>query len=171
VYGLLPAIVLAFLVLTKPAYAQAVVTGLGGAIDGDTIDVGHVRIRLKGIDAPERHQTCTASDGIEWRCGFAATNAMQAMLAGERITCHEEGRDRWKRILATCWNVGADGKLIEPSLNERLVLQGLAVSFVRYSHRFDAAETIAKAARAGMWSGKFEMPWDFRRATASLATN
>ena len=96
---------------------------------------------------------------------------MQALLAGEQILCREEGRDGWNRILATCWNMSADGKPIEPSLNERLMLQGLAVSFVQYSHRFDAAQAKAKAASIGMWSSVFAMPWDFRRATASLAAN
>ena len=43
-------------------------TGPARMIDGDTLDVGGVRIRLHGIDAPESEQSCQAG-GKRWSCG------------------------------------------------------------------------------------------------------
>lgn len=155
----------AVLMIASPAHAQATsatITGPASAVDGDTIHVGFVDIRLFGIDAPESAQTCTDNAGADWPCGSAATQSMAAMIAGSTITCRDNARDRWNRVVATCWPTDAAGHPVEPSLNERLVLQGLAVSFVRYSHSYDASEAIARLAGSGMWSGSFEMPWNFR---------
>jgi hypothetical protein len=39
---------------------------------------------------------------------------------------------------------------------------GWALSFVRYSHAYDADEVVAREAHAGLWSGAFIAPWDWR---------
>lgn len=164
------AIVAALVAATLPAHSEgATVAGSASTIDGDTIDVGHVRIRLEGIDAPELDQTCKDAAGADWACGEASTDAMRGMVEGLPVLCREVGKDKYKRILALCWPLDAAGTPAEPSVNERLVLQGLAVSFVRYSHQFDAAEAIARDAKAGIWSGSFEFPWDFRARARALA--
>jgi hypothetical protein len=36
------------------------------------------------------------------------------------------------------------------------------MSFVRYSHIFDADERAARQAQTGLWSGAFIAPWDWR---------
>ena len=46
-------------------------------IDGDTIDIGDERIRLQGVDTPERGQRCLDAAGGEYRCGRAATEALK----------------------------------------------------------------------------------------------
>jgi len=46
-----------------------------------------------------------------------------------------------------------------------LVATGLAVVYPRYSDgTYDDRQAAAKAERAGMWGGEFQMPWDWRRA-------
>jgi hypothetical protein len=40
---------------------------------------------------------------------------------------------------------------------------GAALSFVRYSHVYDADDIAAKQHRAGLWSGSFIAPWDWRQ--------
>ena len=41
--------------------SSCVVSGEARVVNGDTIDVSGVRVRLEGIDAPERAQTCPHS--------------------------------------------------------------------------------------------------------------
>ncbi len=46
-------------------------SGPARVVDGDTLFVAGERIRLHGIDAPEKDQTCSI-DGRDWACGIAA---------------------------------------------------------------------------------------------------
>jgi hypothetical protein len=43
-----------------------------------------------------------------------------------------------------------------------MVRSGWALSFVRYSHDYDQLEAVARDAHAGLWSGAFIAPWDWR---------
>jgi hypothetical protein len=48
------------------------------------------------------------------------------------------------------------------NINRWLVHEGWAMSFVRYSHIYDADERAARQAQTGLWSGAFIAPWDWR---------
>jgi endonuclease YncB( thermonuclease family) len=56
------------LALALGGETRADVTGPARVIDGDTIVVDGEHVRLQGIDAPEKRQTCTAY-GQEWPAG------------------------------------------------------------------------------------------------------
>jgi len=43
-----------------------------------------------------------------------------------------------------------------------MVKNGWALSYVRFSHDYDADEKAAREAKAGMWQGAFIAPWDWR---------
>jgi endonuclease YncB( thermonuclease family) len=49
-------------------------------------------------------------------------------------------------------------------LNAWLVRRGWAVAYRRYSKDYVPQEDRALRAKTGVWSGTFEMPWDWRRA-------
>lgn len=88
----------------RAAFADAVITGTARVIDGDTIDVGVVRIRLHGIDAPEAGQRCGEANGRgSWACGTAATNRMAELVDGQQIACEARDRDQYGRIIAVCF--------------------------------------------------------------------
>ena len=59
--------------------------GPARVIDGDTLDIAGERIRLHGIDAPEKDQTCSI-DGQKWACGVAAWGYLVQLLAGQIVT-------------------------------------------------------------------------------------
>jgi endonuclease YncB( thermonuclease family) len=159
---LLLAIVLLLCLLAYYGYrnwstpAPAPIVGIAWVADGDSIEISGVRIRLEGIDAPELHQTCLDSGGRSWPCGRTAAHELRAHVRGRRLTCSPTGADRYRRVLATC--TLADGS----DLNAWLVRQGWAFDSGD-KESYHAAQNEARAARRGLWAGRFEWPWDWRR--------
>ncbi len=144
--------------LMDSAMAEGVISGRAIVVDGDTLEIAGERIRLSGIDAPELDQTCADRDARAVPCGRIARDRLRDKIGDAALRCEIEGRDRYKRILARC-------RLGTLDLQSWLVREGLAVSFVRYSRDYDADEAAARGAGAGMWAGRFMMPWDWRRGS------
>lgn len=134
-----------------PAVAQ---TGPARVIDGDTIDVGGMRIRLWGIDAPESKQMCERQ-GAAYACGHEATAHLRALVAGAAVACEPRVKDRYGRTVAIC-RVG----LVD--VGAAMVRDGWALAFVRYSVDYVAQEQEARLAGRGMWAGIFTFPWQWR---------
>lgn len=151
----LPAIAL-LAVLAFPALAGDI-TGLASVIDGDTLDVAGVRVRLSGIDAPESKQVCG-----DWPCGAAATSHMREIAAGV-VECAPEGSDRYGRVIAVCYAGGVD-------LGGEMVRRGLALAYRRYSDRYVPQENAAREEKAGMWGSTFVAPWVWRHDSAAKST-
>ncbi len=137
------------------AWAEPLI-GRANVIDGDTLDIRGVRIRLHGIDAPEAAQLCTRASGERWRCGAAAANALADRIRQATVHCRGQGRDRYRRTIAVCTLRGKD-------LGRWLVLRGWAVAEQRYSQAYVKDEAQARQARRGIWSGEFAEPRDWRR--------
>ena len=134
---------------------QADVAGRARVIDGDTIEVGAVRIRLFGVDAPESAQRCLAG-GRHWPCGEQATRALVRHIDSRSVACEERDQDRYGRIVAVCRYGGQD-------VNAWLVREGWAMAYRRYSSAYAGEEASAKVAKRGVWRGEFVPPWDWRR--------
>jgi endonuclease YncB( thermonuclease family) len=126
------------------------VTGVAEAIDGDSLKVGGVEIRLVGIDAPELMQICTIS-GRESPCGREARTHLRRLATSGLVTCVGSERDRYGRLLSRCRVRGID-------INAAMVRDGHAVAFGSYQ----AEEDEARAAYRGLWAGTFERPRDWR---------
>ena len=137
------------------ARAGGAFTGPARVIDGDTLDVGGVRIRLHGIDAPESEQSCLAG-GRRWSCGREAARALSGRIGGRSVACEERDRDRYGRVVAVCSASGRD-------LNAWMVEEGWAFAYRRYSTAYVAEESGARAARRGVWRGEVVLPWDWRK--------
>ena len=140
--------------LVSSAFA-AEITGLPRIVDGDTVEIGQTKIRLSGIDAPETDQVCLDAKGERWACGVAARNELTKHSNGRPWKCETTGTDRYGRALGDCF-VGAE------DVDAWMVRSCWALSFVRYSHAYDGDEAAARKARAGLWSGAFIAPWDWR---------
>ena len=137
------------------------VTGRAHVVDGDSLEIAGVRIRLHGIDAPERDQACSNGEGHSYGCGREAARALAAAIAGRSVTCTPLEVDRYDRDVAVCTVDGAD-------LGEIMVRAGHALPYARQGRgRYAAASREARRARRGIWMGEFEQPAVWRQRNAS----
>ena len=131
------------------------ITGSAYVIDGDTIDISDVRIRLNGIDTPERKQTCK-TNGLIWHCGIEAAKVLRHLTKGKTVTCIGNAKDQYGRLIANCFI----GNL---NLNATMVEAGMALAYRYYSLEYVAQEDFAREIKQGLWSGEFIAPWDWRK--------
>lgn len=134
---------------------SASLAGRASVIDGDTLEIHGVRIRLHGVDAPESAQSCQDAAG-SWPCGRRAANALADRIGSRTVSCERRDTDRYGRMVATCRVGGED-------IGGWLVSNGWAVAYVRYSTAYVPAERSARSRRVGVWRGSFQNPEDWRR--------
>ena len=126
-------------------------------VDGDTIVLNGEKIRFSGIDTPELKQTCIDEDK-EVFCGVLAKTLLVKKIGNETPECISEGKDVYKRTLAECFINGE-------SLSSFLVRSGYAFAYRKYSKKFVEDEEFARTNKLGLWSMKFQYPWDFRKTS------
>ena len=124
-------------------------------VDGDTIHLNGKKIRFIGIDTPELKQTCI-KEGIKDYCGVTAKQILIDKIGNNSVECISEGKDQYKRTLAECF-------VNNESLSSYLVRSGYGFAYRKYSKKFIKDENYAKTNQLGMWSMKFEYPWNFRK--------
>lgn len=119
-------------------------------MDGDSLTLAGVSIRLQGIDAPELGQMCEGRNG-PFDCGREARSALRKLAGAGQISCEGWQYDKYQRLLAEC-------KAGLTSLNRQMALSGWAVSY----GGFAAEEALARRAKSGLWAGTFDRPQDWR---------
>lgn len=124
-------------------------------IDGDTLEVAGAKVRLFGIDAPERDQSCQWPNKVI-PCGQLAAAALTDLVTGAAVTCRTREKDRYGRWVAVCYADGFD-------IGRNMVHTGWALAYRRYSMDYLDTEDQAREAKRGMWRGKFTAPWEWRR--------
>ena len=124
-------------------------------VDGDTIHLNGEKIRFTGIDTPELKQTCI-KEGVINPCGVIAKEILIKKINDNKVECISNGKDQYKRTLAECFVNGE-------SLSSYLVRSGYGFAYRKYSKKFILDEDYAKANKIGMWSMKFNYPWDYRK--------
>ena len=134
---------------------NADLSGTALIVDGDTITISGNKIRLNGIDTPEQNQTCRRA-AITWSCGYEATETLRNWTYTKEVRCIGDTKDRYGRLIANCF---VDGY----NVNARLVYEGLALAYRKYSKQYVPEEDKARAAKRGMWAGEFVAPWDWRK--------
>lgn len=125
-------------------------------VDGDTIEINSEKIRLFGIDAPERGQPCKKND-IPYNCGEASKKHLQFIIVGQNVICDDRGKDRWGRKISICKVGGED-------INELMVKHGWAVAYRKYSKKYVDNEDFARLNQLGMWSKEFTLPSVWRKS-------
>jgi len=142
---------------TPTAPAQFVARCVGIA-DGDTLRVLYVdgdtkteiKIRLNGIDAPEKKQPF----------GEQSKQALSTLAFGKDLTVNATGRDYFGRLLA--WlSVGST------PINATMVKDGFAWWYRKYAPdngELAQAEADARANHRGLWIDAAPVaPWEWRR--------
>lgn len=127
-------------------------------VDGDTFDLAGHRIRLAGIDAPERDQTCTTAAGELWRCGDVARARLRELVRAATVQCQPRTYDRYGRVVAQC-----EVRDRATELGRQLVREGLALATEGYL----LEQADASLRHIGLWQGRFERPSDWRRHSGS----
>ncbi len=145
----------------KKQKGKIYIKGKATVVDGDTITIDNTKIRFSGIDAPESYyygmtQYCERPNGKIWACGKKATAALKKLIGKHEVECTDEGEDKYGRTLSICYANGVD-------LQSEMVRTGMAVAYIRYSTRYEEEMIEAMINRAGIWSGDFLDPEDWRR--------
>ena len=141
-----------------------IITGIAKVIDGDTIRIVEKKIRLFGIDAPEKKQQCRKpwltisilSFSKDYPCGKISTDRLKKKINNKLLICKWINKDRYKRYIAECFKD-------KTNINAWMVRNGYAVAYTKYSKKFISQEIFAKKEKLGLWSGTFDMPWDYRK--------
>ena len=146
--------------------AEILIVGYANVSDADTIKISKYKIRLFGIDAPEKKQICERpyfSLGFfslyeHYSCGEFTTAKLREFIENELIVeCRvNDKKDFFGRYLGVCYKNNIN-------INQWLVENGYAVAFIKYSKDYVKFQEIAKKNKAGIWSGKFIMPWEWRK--------
>lgn len=130
--------------------------------DGDTLtlldsaNVTH-RIRLSGIDAPEKHQDF----------GEKAKTSLSALAFEQKAVADCRKQDRYQRAICVVRVNGKDVGLEQ-------IRRGMAWWYQQYAKEqppqeradYEHAELMAKLHRSGLWNAKNPTPpWEWRRGT------
>lgn len=131
-------------------------------LDGDTVeirtDTATPKIRLTGIDAPEKRQAF----------GEAAKRELSRLCFGKAVTFQPRKTDRYGRTVATVECEGIDAGLA-------MIRAGFAWHYKTYAKEqptaereaYATAEEEARDARRGLWRDASPVPpWEWRRPAA-----
>ena len=148
------------LLFTLNVSASEIVGQVIKVTDGDTITVldannDQYKVRLSGIDAPEKKQAF----------GNVSKQSLAEMVAGQVVTVDYNKRDRYGRVV---------GKVMLNAIDVNLeqVKRGLAWHYKKYEREQDVEERsiyaqeeyLAQRGILGLWVDKNAVaPWDFRK--------
>lgn len=145
--------------------------------DGDTITVldsnkAQHRVRIAGIDAPEKGQPF----------GNASRKRLDELVARKDVRVEFDKYDRYGRIVGKVLVKPPDcptcGKTLDVGLSQ--VSSGMAWWYRQYANeqspedqgRYEFAEQEAKAKKVGLWQYKNPQPlWEFRKANRDEVRN
>lgn len=150
---------ISMLCFTSTANAAILVGHVVGVTDGDTItilDANHTqyKIRLAGIDAPEKKQAF----------GQVSKKSLSDLVFDKVVSVEWSKQDRYQRIVGKVLIKDVDMNLEQvkrgmawfyPKYQKELVLQDR----LDYLHAHDAA----KKSGVGLWASEAIAPWDYRR--------
>lgn len=154
--------------ISAAAAAHTIESRVVGVADGDTVTVldalhAQHRIRLAGIDAPEKAQAF----------GDASKRHLSRMVYGEHVRVEYAKRDRYGRIVGKIFSAGRDASLEQ-------LRAGLAWHYKQYQREqsredrgaYAKVEREAQQAQAGLWRNPDPVaPWTWRQEQRARNAN
>lgn len=150
----------AFLLLSLSVSAETISGRVVGISDGDTVTVldstnTQYKIRLSGIDAPEKKQAF----------GNVAKKTLSDLIYDKQVDVSYSKLDRYQRVV---------GKILLGSqdVNLEMIKAGMAWHYKKYQKEqpfedrlnYLQAEVAAKEQKRGLWADAEPIaPWDFRK--------
>jgi endonuclease YncB( thermonuclease family) len=141
----------AFRTLHSTYTGKVVAVSDGDTIEVQTADSSIIRVRLHGVDAPEKAQAF----------GKKAKQLTSDLVFDQKVVVRVAVRDRYGRVVGEVFL--PDGR----SLNRELLAAGLAWWYRDYSRDETLAslEASARAARRGLWVDEMPAPpWEWRHS-------
>lgn len=154
-------------IVANTTIAETIHGKVVGVSDGDTItvldgDYQQYKIRLAGIDAPEKSQAF----------GNRSKEHLSDLVFGKSVSVDWSKKDRYGRTIGKVLVSGTDANLQQ-------VRAGLAWHYKAYEKEQSAidrisyvqAESDARNRRSGLWADAHPIPpWDYRHRTGDAAT-
>lgn len=152
-------LILGLVIFSTVASSDVLLGDVVGVTDGDTVtilDANHqqYKVRLSGIDAPEKKQPF----------GQKSKEMLSGLVYGKNVTVEWHKIDRYGRTIGLLTVADQDAGLA-------LIKAGLAWHYKKYQteqtpenqERYSIAEVDAQSARVGLWSDINPMPpWEWR---------
>lgn len=110
------------------------IQGKAEVVDGDSLRLGGVVVRLWGIDAIEKRNPL----------GKESTEVLREMIQGRPVQCRQRDTDRHGRPVAKCF-------VEETDLGAEMVRRGWAGAYIRFTKEYQQLEAAARAACRGVW--------------------
>jgi len=153
-----PMLAAVLLLAALQARADPLAGRVVGVTDGDTltvlVDRRPVKVRLHGIDAPEKAQAF----------GARSKQALSTLAFGKDAAVDVRDTDRYGRLVAVVTVAGRN-------VNREQVRAGMAWWYRKYApddRELQALEADARKARRGLWADRAPVPpWEFRRAPST----
>jgi endonuclease YncB( thermonuclease family) len=160
VFGMKKLVLVIFLFLSTFANAKTIEGLVVGVSDGDTITVldqqkNSYKIRLQGIDAPEKKQAF----------GEKSKQSLHDLVHSKQVRIEYDKEDKYGRIVGKVTLDDVDVCL------QQLVL-GMAWHYKKYQNEqsvsdralYSETELKSKSLKLGLWSDDTPMPpWEFRK--------
>ena len=157
----------AILVCAEAGHTTVFKARVIGVADGDTVTVldeayAEHKIRLMGIDAPEKSQAY----------GKRSKQSLSELVDGQELSIDAAKHDRYGRLVGKL--LGQNGR----DINLEQVRRGMAWHYTDYAREQSTADRVlyadaqhgARADRKGLWSDVAPTPpWDYRKAVRGVA--